>query len=58
MTYRLCIYRNRDRELLYNGGSNDPRVVLDPPRYVTLDGKRHAVVNTHSEPGYLGLWVS
>ena len=56
---RLCIYRNRDRELIYDGDMTDPRVdTSQAPRYVTLDGRDLRVVNTHSEPRYLGLWVA
>ena len=56
---RLCIYRNRDRELIYDGDTTDPRVSLAlAPTHITLDGDDLQVVNTHSEPRYLGLWVA
>lgn len=55
---RLCIYENHSRELIYDGDTEDPRIRLLPPNEVKLDGKLRRVVNTHSEPRLLCLWVA
>jgi hypothetical protein len=55
----LSIYSNHNRELLFHGPIDDPRIVLLPDtREVSLDGTRRKVVNSSTQPGWLGLWVA
>jgi hypothetical protein len=56
---RLSIYTSHDRTLIFDGDVDDARIALHPEtREVSIDGKRRKVLNSGTQPGWLGLWVT
>jgi hypothetical protein len=57
--YKLRLYRNHDRQLLFDGRSDDTAIVMLPAtKEIVLYGRTYKVVNNVTFPGELNLWLS